>query len=109
MIVAKRDGRKVEFHKQLIVRAISKAGFVPDNIKEKIATEIENCGKKELSVEEIQNMVERKLMATSYKDVAREYIRYRRDREVIREADRLNESILRNHRDKKSGSEGRKL
>lgn len=94
MIVIKRDGRKVEFRGDLIVRAISKAGFVHDDVKKKIAAEIENCGKKEITVEEIQNIVERKLMATKYKDVAKEYVRYRYTREIIRESEKLNDSIL---------------
>ena len=93
MEVIKRDGKKVPFQKQKIINAISKAGFVKDEIKYKIATEIENLNR-EISVEEIQNLVEKKLMATSYKDVAKEYVRYRYKREIIREQEKLNNSVL---------------
>lgn len=94
MDVVKRDGRVVPFDKKRIVYAISKAGFVPDDVKQKIAQEIEKLEKKTISVEEIQDLVEKKLMATSYKGVAREYVRYRYKRELIREKDKLNNSIL---------------
>lgn len=93
MEVIKRDGKRVSFQKQKIINAISKAGFVKDDIKYKIATEIENLNR-EISVEEIQNLVEKKLMATSYKDVAKEYVRYRYKREIIREQEKLNNSVL---------------
>lgn len=94
MDVVKRDGRVVPFDKKRIVYAISKAGFVPDDVKQKIAQEIEKLERKTISVEEIQDLVEKKLMATSYKGVAREYVRYRYKRELIREKDKLNNSIL---------------
>lgn len=94
MEVVKRDGRRVLFQQQKIINAISKAGFVQDETKQKIASEIENLGKKEISVEEIQDLVEKKLMATSHKDVAKEYVRYRYKREIIREQEKLNNSIL---------------
>ena len=71
MEVVKRDGRKVPFQRQKIINAISKAGFVQDETKQKIATEIENLNRSEISVEEIQELVEKKLIATSHKDVAK--------------------------------------
>lgn len=84
MLVEKRDGKKVNFDKNKIEVAILRAfaELYPEidmDMKEsanKIATEIENLNK-DISVEEIQNLVEKKLMATKYKDVAREYINYR--------------------------------
>lgn len=94
MIVIKRDGRKVPFNKQKIIAAISKAGYVKEEIKTKIATEIENLGKKEISIEEIQNLVEKKLMASQYKEVAKEYVRYRYKRELIRGQEKLSNEIL---------------
>ena len=94
MNVIKRDGRIVPFQKEKIVAAITKAGFVPDDTKDKIATDIERLGKDEISVEEIQDIVEKKLMATSHKDVAKEYVRYRYRRELVRENESLNNSIL---------------
>ena len=71
-LVKKRDGVLVPFEKQKIINAISKAGYVKDEVKEKIANEIANSNKEEISVEEIQDLVEKKLMATSYKDVDKE-------------------------------------
>lgn len=96
--VVKRDGRTVAFDKSKIIEAISKAGQVDDAIKEKIASDIENLDVEEngglLSVEDIQDIVEQKLMESSYKDVAREYVRYRYRRELIREHEALDNSIL---------------
>ena len=94
MEVIKRDGRTVPFQKEKIINAITKAGFVPDAVKDKIASEIQNLGMTGISVEDIQDLVEKKLMATSYKDVAREYVRYRYKREIIREQEKLSHSIL---------------
>ena len=76
-LVKKRDGRVVPFEKEKIVTAISKAGNVDEVTKDKIADEIENFGREEITIEEIQDIVERKLMATRYKDVAKSYINYR--------------------------------
>lgn len=92
--VLKRDGRKVKFEKDKIIKAISKAGFVADEVKEKIATEIGNLNREVISIEDIQDLVEKKLMATSYKDVAKEYVRYRFKREIIRSSERTNNSVL---------------
>ena len=76
-LVQKRDGRIVPFEKEKIVIAISKAGSVDEATKVKIADEIENLNREEITIEEIQDIVERKLMATKYKDVAKSYINYR--------------------------------
>ena len=86
MLVVKRNGLKVNFDKQKIVAAIIKA--FREQYKhadgdmmvcaERIANEIDGVSKvKELSVEEIQDIVEKKLMATKYKDVAKAYTNYR--------------------------------
>lgn len=86
MKVIKRDGSKVDFNKQKIVAAIVKAfreiyDFADGDMMscaEKIANDIENCSKdKELHVEEIQDKVEKKLMSTKYKNVAKAYVNYR--------------------------------
>ena len=92
MKVVKRDGRKEDFCKEKIVNAINKAFVDVDNkenyeLSEKIATFIENRDLDLLSVEEIQDMVEDKLMASNRKDVARAYIRYRYKREIVRNTD----------------------
>lgn len=80
MKVIKRDGREVVFDKQKISNAINLAmkqcDKSNDELCDKIATEIENLHK-DLTVEEIQDLVEKKLMTSSYKEVAKEYILYR--------------------------------
>ena len=93
--VLKRDGTVVPFDRDKIIRAISKAGFVEDYIKSRIACEIEGlAGDHLITVERIQDLVEKKLMATAHKDVAREYIRYRYKRELLRGNDKLHRDIL---------------
>lgn len=94
--VLKRDGKFVPFDKGKIIAAISKAGFVDDIVKNKIALEIENTAKKftYIDVETIQNIVEKKLMSSAYKDVAREYIRYRYKRELLRNHSKMQQNVL---------------
>lgn len=78
MKVIKRDGRTVEFNKEKIKNAILKAyedvdkNIENSNAKTKaseIANYIFNINK-DMSVEEIQDIVEEKLMASNRKDVA---------------------------------------
>lgn len=93
MKVIKRDGRTVEFNKDKIKNAILKAyndidkNSENNNAKAKaseIANHISNMGK-DMCVEDIQDIVEEKLMASNRKDVARAYILYRNNRTKIRE------------------------
>ena len=86
MDIIKRDGRKVNFNKLKIITAITKAFLELYETVDvdmysailKIAEEIENVSRsKELHVEEIQDMIEKKLMNTKFKDVAKAYINYR--------------------------------
>ena len=92
MKVIKRDGRKVEFDKEKIKQAVLSAfieaeGEVTAYAKDKaaeIARHVESLDK-DLSVEEIQTIVEDKLMASNHKDVARAFIVYRNTRSRIRE------------------------
>lgn len=86
MKVIKRNGSEVEFNKQKIRDAIIKAfcdryANVDDDMIScinNIADEIENISKNRvLNVEDIQDIVEKKLMSTKYKDVAKAYITYR--------------------------------
>ena len=87
MKVIKRDGREVEFDKNKIVMAIMSAmkrcNEDGSDFANKIADEIE-AKNRDLSVEEIQDIVEKKLMASSYKNVAKEYILYREKRTIER-------------------------
>lgn len=84
--VIKRNGSHVDFDKQKIANAIRGAfreqyDYESDDMTsciDKIADEIETISKgRILNVEEIQDIVERKLMSTKYKDVAKAYITYR--------------------------------
>ena len=91
--IKKRDGRLVQFNKNKIVDAILGAfkevdGEVSPYAIEKankIADYIEAQGKgKIITVEEAQDAVERGLMSTKRKDVARRYITYREERARVR-------------------------
>lgn len=85
MKIKKRDGSLVDFNKEKIINAISKAGFVASKKKNAIADVVEKMAKKEtLTVEKIQDIVETELMLNYYPEVAREYVRYRYKRELIR-------------------------
>ena len=88
--VIKRDGRRVDFNKEKIINAIIKAmeesNEIDKDIAIRIANEVHNIGKKELDVEEIQDLVEKKLMNSRLKRTAKNYIIYRKDRERIRES-----------------------
>lgn len=87
MTVIKRDGREVEFDKSKIEKAILKAhkglynGKDEGDIKEfasKVSSDIEGLNSNsKLSVEDIQDIVERKLMASRFKATARAYVNYR--------------------------------
>lgn len=92
MFVTKRDGRKQKFNNEKIINAVQSAfkqidGEITkqaiDKSKE-IAKYIESLNKA-MTVEEIQDIVENKLMASSRKDVAKEYILYRQERTTERE------------------------
>ena len=99
-LIVKRDGTKQLFDKMKIVDAVLaafeevdgeltdyaeiKAGNIADYIAEK-------AEEKELGIEEIQDLVERGLMSTRRKDVARAYIVYRENR--TRERNKNNKLI----------------
>lgn len=84
MKITKRDGRKVEFDSDKIVKAISKA-FIevyPDGLTDEMQTCAHRIANEVsahdgMTVEEIQDTVVRKLMASKYKDVAKAYVEYR--------------------------------
>ena len=97
MNVIKRDGRIVEFNAQKIEKAILAAfkevdGEITNYAKEKaenIANYIEGYYldvDETPNIEEIQDLVEKGLMATKRKDVAKSYILYREERNKIRNA-----------------------
>lgn len=92
-MITKRDGRKVEFDGNKIRVAVARAYWDPDYTPEKplppyvedIVTYIEEENEAyDISVEEIQDIVEEFLMKFDPK-TARKYVRYRYKKEVIRE------------------------
>lgn len=101
MKVIKRDGREVNYDRNKIIIAIQKANDeVPFNEKisdEKIhgiVASIEKLGDGTLQVEEIQDIIEQKLMAERKFVLAKTYIIYRYQREMVRKSNTTDESIL---------------
>lgn len=94
MKVIKRDGRTVDFDHIRIVNAINKAmaetiAGIDNELSENIASSIAEQVKKSggiKNVEQIQDMVEEKLMASNRKDAAKKYILYRKQRNLSRNA-----------------------
>lgn len=102
MIVIKRDGREVEYSREKIAKAIYKAllkvnGFDPNQIVYDVyysdkAIEVSKAVEKEIldkqvdkiTVEDIQDIVEKKLISFNLADAAKEYILYRQQRSNIR-------------------------
>ena len=92
--VIKRNGNEETFDKNKIINAVCAAfndvdNEISDFAKAK-ASDIANYISRlenNTSVEEIQDIVEDKLMACNRKDVARAYIRYRYKREMLRNTD----------------------
>ena len=106
MKVIKRNGSEVEFERAKIETAITKANKsvgqergcvmdeqdfkdIVDRVEQKCATYDRAC-----SVEEIQDMVEEVLMQSGYYWVSRAYVRYRYDREKLRNKNTTDDSIL---------------
>ena len=93
MQIIKRDGRISEFDEERIIKAITLAmsntpGGVDIDLATKIADSVRNQvkDKVQVSVYEIQDLVEKKLMGSSRKEVAQTYITYRYNRDVARKA-----------------------
>lgn len=86
--IQKRDGRTEPFNKQKIISAIcqamKRAGQDDLNAVNRIADEIERSPSSSLDVEQIQDLVETKLMKSSLKQTAKEYILYRDTRNKAR-------------------------
>ena len=101
MKVIKRDGREVDYNRDKIVIAISQANKEV-NGKEKISRAnienitkyIESLDKPTMSVEDIQDIIERKLMEFGKFTLAKKYILYREKHDLIRRANSTDESIL---------------
>ena len=101
MKVIKRDGRKVDYDSDKIVIAISQANKEvggKDKISrssiEFITKYIESLEKPTMHVEDIQDIIERKLMEFGKFTLAKKYILYRDKHALIRKANSTDESIL---------------
>ena len=79
MKVRKRDGSLQDFDEQKIVNAITKAGEISVRTLNNIVKHIENIvqDKKEITISDIQRLVENELVKSKNCDIARNYISYR--------------------------------
>lgn len=89
LTVIKRDGRIVGFNEEKIKAAIRKAMLSTEKGEDndllcQISDRISYIGKEQMSVEEIQDLVEIELMKSERKDVAKNYISYREKRSIAR-------------------------
>ena len=103
LFVIKRDGRLEKFSPKKIEEAVKKAFVSVDGeengqcaaVAKGIAVAVTAEMKKSKSVEEIQDIVEAKLMESDRKDVAKAYILYRNERTKVRERNgRLVQKVL---------------
>ena len=103
MKVIKRDGTEVSFQKEKIITAIFKANQVTEQnrlteeqIKEAAEYISFKCSRmsRAVSVEEIQDMVENQIMAQGAFDVAKNYVRYRFAKTLIRKNNTTDDRIM---------------
>ena len=101
MKVIKRDGKSVDFDPEKIRIAIGKANAQVDEDEGASDTQIENIikyiqklNKKRILVEDIQDIIEEKLMSLRKFALAKEYITYRYTRALVRKSNTTDESIL---------------
>ena len=104
MKIIKRNGTEVVFDITKIISAITKANNADDSSKElsreqivRIAAYVEQkCSSinRASSVEEIQDMVEQKIMEQGAFKVAKRYIKYRYNRTLVRRANTTDNQIL---------------
>ena len=105
--IIKRDGKEVDFEEEKIVNAISKANdeiadiyklsecqirAIANNVKDQVAESLHT-----VSVEEIQDMVEKGIMQMRGYEVAQKYVRYRytnsTDNGILALLERINEEV----------------
>ena len=101
MKVVKRDGKSVDFDREKVRIAIRKANDcvaeddrVTERQIENIVKYIEGLKKKRMLVEDIQDIIEQKLMGLDKYALAKEYITYRYTRALVRKSNTTDESIL---------------
>ena len=103
MKVIKRNGSEVDFDKHKIVAAITKANnsgqhreLTEGQILEAADYINYKCEKmnRAVSVEEIQDMVENQIMANGAFEIARNYVKYRYTRSLVRKSNTTDDRIL---------------
>ncbi len=101
MKVIKRDGRAVDYDKSKIAVAIEKANKEVRKSEratkqeiEEIINYIQELNKKRMLVEDIQDIIEQKLMEIEKFELAKKYIVYRYNRALVRKSNTTDESIL---------------
>ncbi|MBR3841240.1 MAG: anaerobic ribonucleoside-triphosphate reductase [Erysipelotrichales bacterium] len=100
MKVIKRDGHMVDYCPEKIEQAIQKANMEveeedqisPIQIRN-IIKYIEKLGKKRILVEDIQDIIEMKLMSMGKYVIAKKYITYRYTRELVRKSNTTDRAI----------------
>ena len=101
MQVVKRDGTFADYDRTKIVVAIGKANAdveeserATDKEIKEILEFIEHKNRKRMLVEDIQDIIEERLMAYGHYELAKKYIIYRFTRALIRKANTTDEAIL---------------
>ena len=104
MKLIKRNGSEVTFDSEKIYVAVEKANMAIDEMErisdreirrvtDKVTRKCEKM-KRAVSVEEVQDLVERELMATGNFTLAKTYITYRYTRELVRKSNTTDDKIL---------------
>ena len=100
MKVIKRDGHMVDYCPEKIENAILKANKEVEEEEQASSVQIKNIikyierlGKKRILVEDIQDIIEMKLMSIGKYELAKKYITYRYTRELVRRSNTTDQSI----------------
>ncbi|MDE7313909.1 MAG: anaerobic ribonucleoside-triphosphate reductase, partial [Eubacterium sp.] len=101
MKVIKRDGRVVDYDSMKIILAMKKANNevpvtdqITDQKMEDIERKISEMERKQIQVEEIQDLIEHSLVQEQKYELAKKYIIYRYKHALVRKANTTDESIL---------------
>ena len=102
--VIKRDGREVDFDKEKIIQAITRANqdvmkskqIGPRKIGQLANIVEEKCStyKRAIKVEDINDIIEDELIYRNYNHLVRAFIQYRYNKELVRKSNTTDESIL---------------
>jgi len=100
MKVIKRDGHMVDYCPEKIEEAILKANLEVEEDDRASSIQIKNIikyierlGKRRILVEDIQDIIEMKLMSIGKYELAKRYITYRYTRELVRRSNTTDQSI----------------